>query len=310
MNQPSSLDLNDDEFLAAFERTGLAGYAFPHRAHLRLAWLSVRRFGVDRAVERVPAGIRSLAEQHGQPTHYHDTLTRAWVYAVAAADADRPRSTFDEFLDAYPQLLDKHYLLRHYSAQRLSSAEARAHWLSPDLRPIAGAPDARADAKEQHVAPPVISLAEFRRVLGHIPLPAAIIAAHDATRVHGTTVSSVATVARDPAMLVTCVRPDSRLLPIVRAAGGFAISYLSADQRSIATRFADRTRGEDVEQFNGIPHLRAPFGAPIVTGGPAWFECRLQHEFEAAGHQVICGTVVAAGMTDTRTLQRLQDAWV
>jgi flavin reductase (DIM6/NTAB) family NADH-FMN oxidoreductase RutF len=120
----------------------------------------------------------------------------------------------------------------------------------------------------------------------------------------------VATVARDPAMLVARVRRDSRLLPIVRAAGGFAISYLSTDQRSVATRFADRARGEDGVQFSGVPHVLAPFGAPIITGGPAWFECRLRDEFGAADHQVICGIVVAAGMTDARPLQRLQGGWV
>jgi flavin reductase (DIM6/NTAB) family NADH-FMN oxidoreductase RutF len=143
-----------------------------------------------------------------------------------------------------------------------------------------------------------------------VPLPVAIMAAHDATRVHAITVSSVASLARDPAMLVACVRRDSRVLAVARAAGGFAISYLGAEQRSIATHFADRARGEDVVQFGGVPHMRGPFGAPIVTGGPAWFECRLENEFDAGDHRVVCGRVVAAGMTDAHPLQHFQGGWV
>jgi len=311
VSQPSSLDLSDEEFVSAFERVELEGYGFPHRAHLRLAWLCVRHLGVHRAVTRVTAGIRAMAEKKGQPGLYHDTLTRAWVHAVAAVDADHPEiSTFDGFLAVHPELLDKSYLQRFYSAERLSSPEARAQWLSPDLQPIPGAPAEGAEGERERTSLPALPALQFCQALEHVPLPVAVMTARDATRVHGTTVSSVATVARDPAMLVASVRRDSRILDVARAAGGFAISYLGADQSSIAARFADRTRGEDVVQFGGIPHRLGPFGAPIVTGGPAWFECRLHDEFGAAGHQVVCGTVVAAGTTEAQPLLRLQSGWV
>src|SRR5689334_21904663 len=112
--QPSILDLNDDEFLATFERAGFDRNGFPHRAHLRMAWLYVRRLGVDEAIERVTAGIRHMARSTGQPHLYHDTLTRAWVYVVASLSHPEV-STFDRILEARPELLDKHYLLRHYS---------------------------------------------------------------------------------------------------------------------------------------------------------------------------------------------------
>jgi flavin reductase (DIM6/NTAB) family NADH-FMN oxidoreductase RutF len=308
---PSSLDLGDEEFFTAFERDQFEGHAFPHRAHLRLAWLCVRHFGVHRAVERVTAGIRAIAEKGGRPALYHDTLTRAWVYAVAAADGEHGEiATFDAFLEAHPELLDKNYLLRFYSAERLSSPEARARWLAPDLRPIPGAPPTDAAPGKPGTTLPALPAEEFRRAFARVPLAVAVMTARDATRVHGTTVSAVAAAERDPAMLIACVRRDSRILEIARAAGGFAISYLGADQSSIAARFADRARGEDVLQFGGIPHVLGPFGAPIVSGGPAWFECRLQDELAAADHQVVCGTVVAAGTSDRRPLQRLQGGWV
>jgi flavin reductase (DIM6/NTAB) family NADH-FMN oxidoreductase RutF len=275
-----------------------------------MAWLYVRHLGVERAVERAAAGIRKMAAKHGQTSLYHDTLTRAWVYVITAAVARSPEvSEFDAFLGRHPELLDKGCLLRYYSVERLSSPAARARWLAPDLHPIPGAPASASVSEETEPAPPVPP-AEFREVLEHLPRPVAVMTARDATRPHGTTVSSVTPVAGDPALLLVCVRRDSRILDIARAAGGFAISYLAGDQRSIAAHFADPARGEGVGQFRTVPHVLGPFGAPIITGGPAWFECSLGDELATADHQVICGTVVAEGAKNVPPLQRLHGEWL
>jgi hypothetical protein len=135
-----ALAMPDDAFLATFQRGEFAGDAFPHRAHLRMAWLYVTALGSERAVQHVAAGIRNLAQHNGRPALYHDTLTRAWVYVVATTVAHHPSATFPEFIAHNPQLLDKQLLLRHYSPDVLFSARARAAWIAPDLRPIPGAP--------------------------------------------------------------------------------------------------------------------------------------------------------------------------
>ena len=313
MNQNSSLDLSDKDFIAEFERPGFDRSGFTHRAHLRMAWLYVRHLGPARAIEKAAAGIRAMADKNGQTNLYHDTLTRAWVYVVGAAVAESTDvSDFDEFIGRHPELLDKNCLLQYYSRERLSSARARAGWLSPDLCPIPGAPTASPDldSTEPAVSAPPVPAEEFRQAMRQIPSPVAVMTARDATRLHGTTVSSVASVSVDPALLLICVRRGSRILDIVRAVGGFAVSYLAGDQISIADHFADPARAEGAAQFRGIAHIVGRFGAPIITGGPVWFECELCDEFAAADHQVVCGKVVAEGVTGSRPLQRLRGAWV
>src|SRR5437867_3810465 len=57
----ATLALPDEEFVAAFEAAALPD-GFPHRAHVRLAWLYVCRFGPPEAAERVVDGIRRLAQ--------------------------------------------------------------------------------------------------------------------------------------------------------------------------------------------------------------------------------------------------------
>ena len=134
-----ALVMPDDAFLETFERGDFAGESFPLRAHLRMAWLYVTAFGPDEAIQKAAAGIRNLARQNGRPGLYHDTLTRAWVYVVAAAIGHSPASSFTRFLALSPQLLDKHLLRNHYSPDLLASPRARATWVEPDLRPIPGA---------------------------------------------------------------------------------------------------------------------------------------------------------------------------
>jgi hypothetical protein len=124
----------DDEFLHAFFGRTLANSDFRHRDHLRLAWLAVRRHGAGTAEEVVTAGIQRFAQHHSHGPAYHDTMTRFWVRLVAHAVSDRPEiEEFDEFLTAYPLLLDKNTPLRHWSREAMFGADARAEWREPDL---------------------------------------------------------------------------------------------------------------------------------------------------------------------------------
>lgn len=130
--EPSSLLLDDDTFIAIFERGGFGGHEFPHKAHLRMAWLYVTRFGTAAAVSRAATGIRTLAAASGKANLYHDTVTRAWIYLVAEAVTRSPSAGFEDLLARNPQLLDKRLLFEYYSPDVLSSEQARAGWIAPD----------------------------------------------------------------------------------------------------------------------------------------------------------------------------------
>jgi hypothetical protein len=124
----------DDEFLRAFFGLKLPNSEFHHRDHLRLAWLAVRRHGAGAAEEVVTKGIQRFAEHHSHGPAYHDTMTRFWVRLVAHAVSDRPEiGDFEEFLAAYPLLLDKNTPLRHWSREAMFGPDARGAWRDPDL---------------------------------------------------------------------------------------------------------------------------------------------------------------------------------
>ena len=127
--------MDDAEFLRRFEDCTLED--FRHRDHVRLAWLYLRAYGWDGALDRVRLGIRRFATHHGAARKYHETMTVAWLALVAAAmEAEPGAAGFDDLLEAHPRLLESGALSEHYSPAVLASDLAREAWIEPDLRPI------------------------------------------------------------------------------------------------------------------------------------------------------------------------------
>jgi hypothetical protein len=122
--------LSDCEFLERYEAHALDG--FSHDDHVRMAFLYARRGGAAAAVAGARR-IRGLAEALGATGKYHDTLTVAWARVVAhrALQSDAP--TFEEFLEAHPQLRRRDLLSAHYTRDLLFSPAARMAFIEPDL---------------------------------------------------------------------------------------------------------------------------------------------------------------------------------
>src|SRR5437016_3874232 len=77
---------DDNKFLADFEscRVPLAGWH--HREHIKLAYLYLRLYPFDVAVDRVRNGIKALNAHENVPDlparGYHETMTQAWMRLV------------------------------------------------------------------------------------------------------------------------------------------------------------------------------------------------------------------------------------
>ena len=126
----------DEAFVAAFHAHQVSNQGFHHRDHLRLAWVQIRRLGLEQASEVVTKGIRHFATHHGSAERYNDTMTRFWLRVVNLGISRHPELTFDELLAAEPHLLDKSLPFRHWSRERMNRDDAKQHWAEPDLRPM------------------------------------------------------------------------------------------------------------------------------------------------------------------------------
>lgn len=124
----------DEQFLAAFEAGKIANQDFHHRDHLRLAWIQIRRLGLERAAQAVAVAIRKFAAHHGHADRYHETMTLFWVRVVGMGVNRHPALAFHDLLAAEPHLLDKNLPFRHWSRERMASDDAKREWVEPDVR--------------------------------------------------------------------------------------------------------------------------------------------------------------------------------
>lgn len=132
------LYLSDAAFESQFEQCQLSPALFSHEAHLRLAWIHIRKYGIKKATENVQAQLLGFVTHVGAHDKYNITLTVAAVKAVAHFMAKSNADTFADFIVVFPQLKYnfKELMACHYSFDIFSSEEAKIAFLEPDLIPF------------------------------------------------------------------------------------------------------------------------------------------------------------------------------
>ena len=129
--------MKDDQFLAAFEACALE--EFHHRDHIKVAYIYLRQYPFEEAMEKLRLGLQALAVAWNAPVNelekgYHETVTQAWVRLVhlALVGSEMVESA-DDFCDRNPQLMEKGRLELYYTRERLMSWEAKRGFVEPDL---------------------------------------------------------------------------------------------------------------------------------------------------------------------------------
>lgn len=132
-------DVSFDAFLAAFEACTFPIAWWTHGAHVAMAAAILWRLPMPQALEHVRGRIRhynlSQGGQNTDSTGYHETLTRLWMGAVAAALASLPASCtrLNAARRAYAAFARRSTLfLDWYDRELLKHVEARRHWVAPD----------------------------------------------------------------------------------------------------------------------------------------------------------------------------------
>jgi len=125
----------DETFRAAFRDGSLPAEQFPHREHVRMAWLYLDRHPTAEALLHFSADLRRFAAAKGDAGLYHETITWAYVLLIAERRADAPAGeTYAEFAARNPELFvwRPSLLERYYRAETLASPRARAAFVLPD----------------------------------------------------------------------------------------------------------------------------------------------------------------------------------
>ena len=111
----------------------------------------------------------------------------------------------------------------------------------------------------------------------------------------GMTANSFSSVSMDPPLLLWCPGNSLPSLPAFERAGHFTINVLDASQHDIAKQFARPAE----DKFAGVSYRKGIFGAPVLDGALATFECRVHAMHLAGDHHIMIGEVFAFTTAET-----------
>jgi hypothetical protein len=119
-----------------FEAGDIDRRKFDHEAHVRVAWSYLQQYPAAVAILKFTSALRSLTIRLGASDKYHETISWFFMLVIAERRAACPHADWQGFRSANDDLFEGAALLkRYYSKGRLDSADARRHFLLPDLAP-------------------------------------------------------------------------------------------------------------------------------------------------------------------------------
>ena len=122
----------------------------------------------------------------------------------------------------------------------------------------------------------------LREALSRWPSGVAVVAARDASGLHGVTVTSFSGVSLEPPLILVCLHQDAPVSAVIEAAGRFTVNLLGRDQKRIANIFSDR-----------FPAAAVSFaeGDPVLDGSPVSLVCGLAALHDGGDHRIVLGRV-------------------
>ena len=129
---------SDAIFEQQFSDCTLDPALFGHEAHLRLAWIHINKYGIDRAIKNICLQIQNFAARAGAPDKYNETVTIAAIRAVYHFMLRSDTDNFQDFIlensrlkTSFKQLLNSHYRTDIFNSER-----AKRAYIEPELLPF------------------------------------------------------------------------------------------------------------------------------------------------------------------------------
>jgi hypothetical protein len=128
-------NLEDEEFELQFANSSLDPKLFSHEAHIRLAWIHIKKYGVNKAIDNIRKQLQNYVQNLGISDKYNETLTVAAIKTVNHFMQKSDFQTFDEFISDNEKLKTnfRGIIGQHYSFDIFQSMEAKKKYLRPDL---------------------------------------------------------------------------------------------------------------------------------------------------------------------------------
>lgn len=134
-----------------------------------------------------------------------------------------------------------------------------------------------------------VSADVFRDAMRQLAGGVSVITVGRGNELSGMTVTSVSSLALDPATLVVSVNRQSSSWPLLKKHGVFGVNILSADQQDVAERFSGKGGLKGADRFTGAKWITLASGVPLLAGALAVFDCEVEHVVERHSHAIVIG---------------------
>jgi len=135
----------------------------------------------------------------------------------------------------------------------------------------------------------VVTGDELRTAMRRFPAPICVVTVDFEDDRIGLTVGSLVSLSLEPPLVGIAIGNQQAAHALIRGAGAFEASLLSADQEPIARHFAHGV--PPLAMWSGIELAPGGF-APRIAGAAAWLDCRLWAEYDAGDHTLFVGEIV------------------
>ena len=141
----TAAELADDaclaQFLEDFEQCRIAKEAWTHAAHVAMAGCYLLSRSLEETLDAVKTGIQRFNGHHGgDPSKYHESLTRFWLYLCHAFLQERGLTGSEGVRALVAEFGRRSDLYRkYYSFDVARDGRARVMWIAPDRQHLPGA---------------------------------------------------------------------------------------------------------------------------------------------------------------------------
>lgn len=112
---------------------------------------------------------------------------------------------------------------------------------------------------------------------------------------HGMTVNSFVSISIDPPLVTVTMAKATRTCALVLQSGVFAVTILTREQQILAELFAGRIP-EEADRMLGLSTFELASGAPLISGGAAFVDCRVVAQHDMPTSILFIAEVLAADM--------------
>lgn len=111
---------------------------FSHEAHLRLAYIHLKKYGLEQSIENMCTQIYEFAIKYGATMKFNATVTYASLQIMYEYMGKGKSDNFQDLMKEFPHLLQdfKGEIQQYYSWDVFRSPKAKAKIHQPDIKPF------------------------------------------------------------------------------------------------------------------------------------------------------------------------------